>query len=69
MLFLQGTRDALADAELIRSTCAGLGDRAELLFWEGADHGFAVPKRSGKSAADVLRELAEATGRWVRGLP
>ncbi len=69
MLFLQGTRDALADPELIRSTCAELGNRAELLFWEGADHGFAVPKRSGKTAADLLRELAEATGRWVTGLP
>ncbi len=69
MLFLQGTRDALADPELIRSTCAGLGNRAELLFWECADHGFAVPKRSGKTAADVLRELAEATGWWARGLP
>jgi predicted alpha/beta-hydrolase family hydrolase len=69
MLFLQGSRDALADPALIRDTCAGLGDRADLLFWDGADHGFAVPKRSGKTAADVLRELAEATSQWAKKLP
>lgn len=65
MLFLQGTRDALAEPELIRATCAGLGGRAEILFLEGADHGFAVLKRNGKTAAEVISELASATARWL----
>ena len=58
MLFLQGTRDALADLALLRPLCDTLGARARLHVIEGADHGFHIPKRSGRSDADVIEELA-----------
>ena len=68
MLFLQGTRDDLADLGLITGVCAGLGARARLHVVEGADHGFAVLKRSGRTDAEVLDELAGAITDWVRRL-
>jgi len=64
MLFLQGTRDALADLELMRAVCARLGARATLHVVEGGDHSFAVLKRSGRSDAEVVRELADTIARW-----
>ena len=69
MLFLQGTRDALADLELITSVCQRLGARATLHVVEGADHSFAVLKRSGRSDPEVLQELALAVAGWSRALP
>jgi hypothetical protein len=64
MLFLQGTRDDLADIGLVRAVCAGLGSRATLHEVEDADHSFRVPKRTGRDAGDVIAELADATVRW-----
>jgi len=64
MLFLQGTRDALADLELMRAVCARLGARATLHVVEGGDHSFAVLKRSGRSDAEVIGELADTIARW-----
>ena len=68
MLFLQGTRDALAELELLRPICGRLGARAELRVIDGADHSFGVLKRSGRSDDEVLEELAEATSQWAGGL-
>jgi hypothetical protein len=68
MLFLQGTRDALADLPLLEPVCRDLGDRATLRRIDAADHGFHVPKRSGRTDADVLDELAEAVAEWSRPL-
>jgi uncharacterized protein len=68
MLFLQGERDALAGLPLIRSVCAGLGPRATLHEVIAADHGFAVPKRSGRTRDEVLDELAKTTAGWLAGL-
>ena len=65
MLFLQGTRDALADLALLRPICDGLGPRARLHVIDGADHGFHVPKRSGRSDADVIEELADEVARFT----
>lgn len=65
MLFLQGTRDDLAELELMRSITAGLGERATLHIVAGADHGFHVLKRSGRTDADVIDELAERVARWM----
>ena len=65
MLFLQGTRDAFADLKLLRPICAGLGGRAKLHVIESADHSFHVLKKSGRTDADVLRELAETTASWA----
>jgi len=68
MLFLQGTRDTLADLKLLRPLCAKLGSRATLHIIETADHSFHGLKRSGKSDAEVLRELAETAASWAEGI-
>jgi uncharacterized protein len=65
MLFLQGTRDDLADLALMRGVTTDLGSRATLHVVEGADHGFAVLKRSGRTDAEVLDELAQTTARFL----
>ncbi len=65
MLFLQGTRDTLADLNLLRPVCAKLGSRATLHIIETADHSFHVLKKSGRSDADILRELAETAASWA----
>ena len=65
MLFLQGTRDALADLDLLRPVCERLGARATLHVVDDADHSFHVPKRSGRTDEDVLEELAGAVDAWV----
>lgn len=68
MLFLQGTRDDLADLELIREVTAGMADRATVHVVEGGDHSFAVLKRSGRTAEQVMDELARVTADWMGGL-
>jgi len=65
MLFLQGTRDTLADLKLLRPICAKLGSRATLHVIETADHSFHVLKSSGRSHTAVLRELAETVESWA----
>jgi predicted alpha/beta-hydrolase family hydrolase len=65
MLFLAGTRDALADLTLLREVVAELGSRATLHVVDGADHGFAVLKRSGCSDALALEELALTLRAWA----
>src|SRR5256885_17241288 len=65
MLFLQGTRDTLADLTLLRPICAELGDRATLHIVESADHSFHVLKSAKRTDAQVLRELAETTAGWA----
>jgi hypothetical protein len=66
MLFLQGTRDALADPELMGTVCARLGTRATLHVVEGGDHSFGVLKRSGRTEAEVLAELGDTVVSWAR---
>jgi predicted alpha/beta-hydrolase family hydrolase len=66
MLFLQGTRDAFAQLDLIQSVCRALGSRATLHVIEGADHSFSVLKQSGRTSSQVLEELAGTLARWAR---
>ena len=68
MLFLQGTRDDLADLSLITGVCGRLGPRATLHVVDGADHAFAVLKRSGRTGDQVMDELARTTAEWARPL-
>jgi len=68
MLFLQGTRDTLADLTLLRPVCTKLGSRATLHVIETADHSFHVLKKSGRSDPEVLRELAEKAASWAEGM-
>ena len=60
MLFLQGTRDKLAELELLEPICKQLGPRAQLHIVAGGDHSFHVLKRSGRSDDEALDELADA---------
>lgn len=68
MLFLQGTRDDLADLNLISSVCGRLGPKATLHVVDGADHSFAVLKRSGRTGAEVMEELAHTAAEWCRAI-
>lgn len=65
MLFMQGTRDALAELDLMRSVVEGLGAGATLHLEDDADHGFHVRKRSGRNDEQVVRSLAETAARWM----
>jgi uncharacterized protein len=65
MLFLQGTRDTFADLTILRPVCAKLEHHATLHVVDAADHSFHVPKRSGKTHADVIGELARAVASWA----
>jgi len=65
MLFLQGTRDELANLDLLQPLIDQLGARATLKLLQDADHSFHVPKRSGRTDEDVLRELGETVEKWI----
>jgi predicted alpha/beta-hydrolase family hydrolase len=65
MLFLQGTRDALADMALMRAMVQRLGDRATLAPFEDADHSFHVRASSGGSDAQTLQAMRDAAARWI----
>ncbi|WP_311267895.1 alpha/beta family hydrolase [Sphingobium sp. WCS2017Hpa-17] len=66
MLFLSGTRDALADIELLRTTAATLGRRATLHLVDQADHSFKVAKKSGRTPTDVETELLDRAANWMQ---
>ncbi|HEV3285960.1 MAG TPA: alpha/beta family hydrolase, partial [Steroidobacteraceae bacterium] len=65
MLFLQGTRDALAERTLLSALVARLGARATLSFVEDADHAFHVPAHSGRTDAEVCRALLNTAAAWI----
>ena len=65
MLFLQGTRDALADVGLLRPMVAGLGKRATLHLVDDADHSFHVPARTGHKDPEIRREMLDALAAWA----
>ena len=65
MLFLQGTRDRLADPGLIEAVCADLGALATLRKFVGADHSFAYLKSAGRPDAAVDAEIAAAVRTFV----
>lgn len=65
MLFLQGTRDQLADMELLASVTQRLGAGASLHLLQDADHSFHVPARSGRKDADVRNEMLDVFVAWT----
>jgi predicted alpha/beta-hydrolase family hydrolase len=65
MLFLQGTRDALADLKLLRPLCQSLGTTAELFTVDGADHSYHVLKSSGRSDDEVLEQVIVKSVSWM----
>ncbi|MDN5000628.1 alpha/beta family hydrolase [Bradyrhizobium sp. GCM10027634] len=65
MLFLQGTRDGLADLGLLRPVVAALGAKATLHEIEGGDHSFAVLKKSGRTNDEALSEVLDTLATWI----
>ena len=68
MLFLQGTRDALADIALMRKLVRALGKRATLVVIEDSDHSFHVPARTGRTDAEVRAQMLDALTGWIEDL-
>jgi uncharacterized protein len=68
MLFLQGSRDALADLKLLKPLCARLGEKAELFVIDGGDHSFHLLKSSGRSDDQALDEAVTKTSSWISRL-
>jgi uncharacterized protein len=66
MLFLQGTRDALAELTLLEPICKSLGKRATLKLFADADHSFHVPAKSGRKDPEVLAELLDVSAAWIK---
>ena len=69
MLFLQGTRDELADLTLLEPVVASLGERATLKLFPEADHSFHVPAKTGRKDAQVRAEVLDAFARWIGRRP
>jgi predicted alpha/beta-hydrolase family hydrolase len=65
MLFLQGTRDGLADLGLLKPVIAALGTKATLHEVSGGDHSFAVLKKSGRTNEEALTEVLDTLAAWV----
>jgi uncharacterized protein len=65
MLFLQGTRDQLADLSLLQSLVGKLGARATLELYQDADHSFHVPARSGRKDSEITADMSKALADWI----
>jgi predicted alpha/beta-hydrolase family hydrolase len=65
MLFMQGTRDELADLPLLQTLVGKLGARATLKLFQDADHSFHVPARTGRKDTEVMTELSAALADWM----
>jgi uncharacterized protein len=68
MLFLQGTRDALADLSVLKPLISRLGAHVTLQTVEGADHSFHVLVRSRRTDQEALEELLDAFSQWLEML-
>ena len=65
MLFLQGTRDELAELELLEPLISRLGAQATLQLSQDANHAFHVPARSGRTDEQVLEGLIDSFSAWT----
>jgi len=65
MLFVQGTKDALAELPLLQGVIEGLGERASLKLLDQADHSFHAPAKSGRKDAEVMDEALDAVAAWM----
>ena len=68
MLFLQGTRDALAELHLLEPVVKGLGQSATLHLVKEADHSFHVLVRSGRNDREVMDEVLDAFAAWIAAI-
>jgi predicted alpha/beta-hydrolase family hydrolase len=65
MLFMQGTRDNLAELKLLEPVVSSLGPSALLHLVDGGDHSFHVLARSGRNDSDVMREILDTFANWI----
>ncbi len=65
MLFMQGTRDALANVQLVQRLVEQLGACARLRLFSDADHSFHMPARSGRKDAELRGEMLDALAGWI----
>jgi uncharacterized protein len=65
MLFLQGTRDALATLDQLELLCKALGGRTTLKLFQDADHSFHVPARTGRKDSQVRSDMLDAFAAWI----
>jgi predicted alpha/beta-hydrolase family hydrolase len=68
MLFVSGTKDALAELDLLKPVVAGLGERARLHLVAEADHSFRVAAKSGRTNAEAEADALDAIAEWASGL-
>jgi predicted alpha/beta-hydrolase family hydrolase len=68
MLFMQGTRDNLAELSLLEPFVDSLGPSASLHRVEGADHSFHVPARSGRNDGEVMNEILDTFANWIEAM-
>jgi predicted alpha/beta-hydrolase family hydrolase len=68
VLCINGTRDTFCDRPLMEQVLAGLPANWRMHWLEGADHGFHVPKRTGRTDAGIVAEAADECRRWVTSL-
>jgi uncharacterized protein len=68
MLFLSGSRDELAEMDLLKPVCEKLGKLATLHVLDTADHGYKVLKKSRTSTEDVFVEMARIVNQWAARL-
>jgi predicted alpha/beta-hydrolase family hydrolase len=68
MLFLQGSRDALADLRYLYPLIDRLGQGATLKVFEDADHSFHVRKSSGRNDSEIRAEMLDALAHWIAGV-
>ena len=64
MLFLQGTRDAMAERQPMQKVVDELGGKVIIHWIEHADHGFHVLKRSGTTDSQVLHDMLDCVAVW-----
>jgi len=64
MLFLQGTRDVLAELGQLQPVCQALS-RATLKLFDDADHSFHVPARTGRKDTEVMAEMLDTAAKWI----
>jgi predicted alpha/beta-hydrolase family hydrolase len=69
MLFLQGSRDSLAELSLLEPVVKSLKRLASLHVVKDADHSFHVPARSGRKDSEVMNEILDAFANWVGAIP
>jgi uncharacterized protein len=68
VLCFNGTRDSMCTPEIMREVLTRVGDNWRMHWLDGADHSFHVLKSSGRTDADVQREVGDATAAWLAAL-